>query len=1465
MKTYIKHHFAAIITLLVLAATQAFAAETNLLSESDYKPNGSSFQYYVNTIDFQKQTFKAVLDLSTCQSNTTNENVLSIGNDLQDANGWGGSGIYVIHIFYTKSSKTLQVNCFNGDIKSDGSGLLSYRKDHTNISGETTIELNSNGLYLNSKKICDASKISNLLNLSSFYYGSKQGNTRSWATYKSVSLVTEGTTGGGTVTETKFVTPTIGSNYYICLGSDATKCLSVASQSQSATINVSTLVKGTTTQTWNVLNSKSSDYPYHFKSLGSIFAIDMAGANDTAPLIWDSEYNYNNGKESHANQEWKLESAGNDTHYLSCNVKIKKTWFNTEYKVYYLAVNSAGTGLTKTTSKTEATAFGFIKADASGGGTTSGGTTSGGGTGGGSTTSPNHGSFDVSWISNQNKVSDYKEDAHATFIPYASVEQMKADTKHYAEPWQQPDETKAEYINLNGTWKFKYVAGTSSWFSASPGESEFQAKDYNDSNWDDIRVPLSWEMANYGKPVYTNVGYPFKNNPPDANTGMSQYGVVDNNATGFYRRTITIPETWKDKRVFVHFDGVYSAAVVWVNGKYVGYSQDSNTDAEFDITGFVTTGDNQLSVRVYRWCDGSYLEGQDMWHLSGIHRDVYLVATPKVFVSDHYITSELNSEATSGSMSVKLTVDNRNNVSTTKTLLVSLLDADGKEIATGTQIYSGTSTTEKTVTLNSLSSLHPWSAEDPYLYTVVISQKDENGTEEMAFSTKYGFKTVKISGTQLLVNGKRIFVKGVNTQDTHPEYGRAIDMETMLKDIKMMKQANVNTIRTSHYPRQPKMYAMMDAFGMYCVNEANVECHYNQNLASNSSWQTAITDREVRMVKRDRNHPSVLFWSLGNECGVASDFSSAKTEMKKYDSRPIFYCNEDNNVSYSDLHSNMYPTVDATSSKSNGANGKPYFICEYAHAMGQAIGNLKEYWDVIENSTGIIGGCIWDWVDQSIYDPARLVNGQKKSANGFNYWVSGYDYNSTSGVGMGFQGNFLNNGIVTPDRTWTGKLSEVKKVYQYVKFTQPTAYSKSVKIENKYAFMPISSDNFEIGYRVMKDGYLVENGKLESFNTIDAGSSANVKLPIETSVSDDAEYLVNVELRVKKPTTKNVADWTSWAEEGYSIADAQFSLSKQDTSNGTAKGTDGTMGFPVLPSYTSKGGSLSVNGNTVSGTDENGKKYSISFSNGKMTSWTYNGKSLISAGPDFNSYRDVDNDRWISSSYSNGSSLSVTSALRKSGNNATMSVEGSATGCSYTTDYTFYPDGTVDMKVTFSPSYLGKDTYLARIGLGMQFASDFENVEFYARGPRSNYSDRKTGSYLGRFTTTVDDMVDELIHPQTFGDHEDLRELILTNKTAGVQLGVKVGGRASFSLSHYDEKNWCKGTDNMWKQKLHWYDLTRDSQVYAHFDYMQRGLGNNSCGGDKFLSKYLCPTSGSYTYTLRFKPQLAESVNVVAE
>ena len=1219
----IKQRLVLLLYLVCLLAGGTLSVQARQSLLTNYTPNGASFKYET-AINFQKQSFKAVLDLSTCDDSKANENILSIGDDLQGANGWGG--VNVIHLFYTKSSSNLQINCFNPS--------QTHREDISNISGETTIELKSDGLYINGVLRCDASTVSNILAMSSILYGSTQGNTRSWATYKEISL--EDVTGGST------------------------------------------------------------------------------------------------------------------------------------------------------------------------------GETGGGGSGTSSR------KFDASWIQNQQKVGDYKEDAHATFIPYASVEAMKSDAA-FNEQWLTPQ--NAETQLLNGEWKFKFVPGTQN----GPGESEFFAADYDDSAWDNIRVPLSWEMAGYGTPVYTNVGYPFQNNPPNANVGYTYYGVEDHNAIGFYRRSFDVPESWNGKRLFVHFDGVYSAAVVWVNGKYVGYSQDSNTDAEFDITDFAKVGKNQLSVRVYRWCDGSYLEGQDMWHLSGIHRDVYLVATPKVFVADHYITApNLSEDATSGTLKVALKVDNRDGVEAAKKFLVELLDHEGKTVGSATAEYSGTETKTVDATISQLNGLHAWSAEDPYLYSVVVKQQTAEGADEMVFSTKYGFRNIKQNGNLVYINGKRVFFKGVNTQDAHPEYGRAIDMETMLRDVEMMKQANVNTVRTSHYPRQPKMYAMFDAYGLYTMDEANVECHFNQGLASNSTWRTAIDDREVRMVMRDRNHPSVIFWSLGNESGGASNFASSVSKIRQLDDRLIHY---EGNMSYSDLGSSMYPTVSSVSGSSNGYAGKPYFICEYAHAMGQAVGNLQEYWDVIEASNGILGGCIWDWVDQSFYDPARLVKGERKSENGFNYWVSGYDYNSTGGVGVGFQGNFVNNGIITPDRAWTGKLTEVKRVYQNAAFTD--FYDGKLTLKNKNSF--VSLDGYDLVYQVLRDGRVVEEGTAD-MPAIAAGKEAKVAIPYTTNVGDDAEYLLNVSLRLKEATL--------WAEEGYAVAEQQFEIGKR----------------PALAAHNADMNScsaLTVEGQTVKGKTADGE-FAISFNNGKMQTWTYNGKALIAEGPDFNSYRKVDNDRNFNPSFSNSASVSVTGALAKSGDNATMSVKGRANACQYTIDYTFYPDGVVDMKVTFSPS-----ASLARMGLGMQFAAGFEDVEYYARGPWSNYADRKTGSMIGRYQTTVDDMVDEMLHPQTYGDHQDMRSLTLRNNSVPGQplsLNIEAEGQAAFSLGHYDETRWCTWGDSMWNSQLHWYDLTRDPQIYAHFDYAQRGLGNNSCGGDGCLSQYEVPSWGDYSYTLRFTP-----------
>lgn len=846
-------------------------------------------------------------------------------------------------------------------------------------------------------------------------------------------------------------------------------------------------------------------------------------------------------------------------------------------------------------------------------------------------------------------------------------------------------------------------------------------------------------------------------------------------------------------------------------------SKGSNNDAEFDITaaldqandgsgiltGTADENQHQLSVRVYRWCDGSYLEGQDAWHLSGIHRDVYLVAKPKVFVSDAVFTthdqttdatiSSLSDDATSGKLYVALTIDNRDlEANVKKQLTVTLTDKEGKEVAAPQTVTyeSGSSDIEPQqnlqVEFENLSGLHPWTAETPYLYNIGVQQYDidvsaanssnasgSTRIEEMAFNTKYGFRKITSDTKLVYINGKRVFFKGVNTQDTHPEYGRAIDVETMMKDLTMKKRANINTVRTSHYPRQAKMYAMMDALGFYVMDEADVECHHywineKSHLTSDEIWSAQYVDRNERMVKRDRNHPSVIFWSLGNESGDGVCFTQAYQAVKKLDSERLVHYEGTFNAGYSqgsgtntnqnsDLYSNMYPTVGAVrgNMSGNGTYNKPYFICEYGHAMGQAVGNLKEYWDAIEGSSAIIGGCIWDWVDQAIYQPTDLMNGIRMN-NGFHNWTTGYDYNKT--YGQGFEGNFLDNGLVTPDRRWSGKLTEVKKVYQYVNFTDFNASKKTVRIQNKYAFTTLTSQDFDIAYKVLKKGRLVEEGKVSSFGDIAPGatnasnsessSAEEVTLPIRTSITanDGAEYLVNVELRLKNAT--------DWAEAGYTIADAQFAPSKQ----GNAV-QDHAIQEPTLPAYQPEAGStfqVDANAHKVSGTDKDGKVFCIQFDdNGKMTAWNYDGKNLLNAddnhvltdnaAPDFNSMRNTDND-----------------------------------------------------------------------------------------------------------------MIEEEIHPQTYGDHEDLRELILSNTVSGIQLGVQVAGHVS--LSHYDDAQWCgtSGTTKkpLSKDNLHWWstNLKKSKQVFAHFDYWQRGLGNNSCVTEQSLSDYQCPTTGQHSYTLRLKP-----------
>ena len=1054
--------------------------------------------------------------------------------------------------------------------------------------------------------------------------------------------------------------------------------------------------------------------------------------------------------------------------------------------------------------------------------------------------------FDESWVENEKVFEHWKQKAHATFIPYSSTALMQKDDC-YRFPWLEPKH--ADVLSLNGDWKFHYTADRS---KGRPGKDDFYADNADVSGWDNIRVPLNWEMAGYDVPVYNNVGYPFHNNPPFIKAFDDNF---DKNPVGSYRRNFTLPENWKEgRRVFIHFDGACSAIVVWVNGQYAGYSQGANTDAEFDVTNYVRKGENNVSVRVYRWSDGSYLEGQDMWHLAGIHRDVYLVSTPRTFVFDHYITSSLNaaSKYTEGSLNVALTVNNPMYDKVTKNLEVELLDANDKLVASqNVQAAMTAKDSHKTfnVKMEGLKGLTPWSSENPYLYTVVVRQK-QGDKEEMVFSTKYGFRSVEQRGNLIYVNGERVFFKGVNTQDIHPLLGHAIDTETMLKDVVLMKQANVNTVRTSHYPRQPRMYAMFDYYGLYCMNEADVECHNNQSLSDTPSWENAYVDRTERMVLRDRNHPSVVFWSLGNESGGGQNFQATYDCVKRLlpgRDNFVHYEGYNHGEKYSDFGSDMYPRVETVIKQSNGLHGKPYFICEYAHAMGQAVGNLQEYWDVIEKSTGIVGGCIWDWVDQGIYDTRRIKENKPlvDSKTGLHYYTSGYDYTRMNRGDNGFQGDFMSNGIITPGREWTAKLEEVKYVYRDADFVGFKNHKLTLK--NKSAFTNLA-DAYTLTYRVLADGKEVEKGAA-AVPSCKPGATCEVDIPYTTAVSADKEYVVELSLNLKNNA--------SWAKKGYSMVATQFKLGA-DAAVASVPVADPTFveqPHGTLPVIGKLKGKLKIEGRKVVG-----ENFAISFAeNGTIADWTFNGKQIVmpEAGPDFNGFRRIANDN-ISLGATGGVAENenkeegaisgqkhLVKAPAKQGKNVVVETTVGNGKDTHAIVYTIYPNGVVDMKVTFENSSV--DT--RRVGITMQFAPGMENVEYYAKGPWSNYIDRQRSQMLGRYTTTVDGMFEEQSAPQTMGDRQGLRNLKLSGN--GTSLDITVEGMLAFSLSHVDDQQF--NYDVFYGGK-HPYDLTRSPQVFAHFDSWQRGIGNHSCGGDSCLPQYQVPT-GKHVVTMRFAPK----------
>lgn len=1002
---------------------------------------------------------------------------------------------------------------------------------------------------------------------------------------------------------------------------------------------------------------------------------------------------------------------------------------------------------------------------------------------------------------NQNVFAINKEDGHATFIPFANMKEMKADPA-YRRPWKRTRSSR--YLLLNGNWKFNWVK--------QPEErpKDFYRINYDVSQWNEIPVPSNWEIHGYGTPIYTNITYPFRNNPPFIQ-GQRGYTVEkEPNAVGSYRHEFNLPENWSDKEVFIHFDGVYSAMYLWINGKKVGYSQGANNDARFNITQYVQPGKNQVAVEVYRWSDGSYLEDQDMFRLSGIHRDVYLVATPKVQLRDIHLTSVLSSRYDKAELHVKSKIRNHGKTIKNGSVRISLLDETGKNLR---QIITetGALAAGKEIVVNSKGSIRDpklWSAENPYLYTVNIELLDENGKVTETTTQQYGFRHIEIRNKKVFINGMLTLFKGANRHDTHPQYGKAIPVESMIEDILLFKRHNLNTIRTSHYPNDPKMYGLFDYYGLYVMDEADQECHGNMSLTANPAWEAAFVDRMVRMVERDKNHPSVIFWSLGNESGGGCNAVAEYKAAKAIDDRPIHY---EGMNDVADIDSRMYPSIEGMIAQDKEPRNKPYFLCEYAHAMGNAVGNLEEYWDYIEyHSDRMIGGCIWDWVDQALNKPGEAKD----------HLYFGGSFGDTPN-----DNDFCCNGLVTADRRITPKLLEVKKVYQYISFKMND--KNSVELHNRYTTHNMT--HFNLHYTLEKNGSVI---KEEEFGLPDGkpNERRTIHVPLQRYLTDpDAEYFVNFEVKLKRDCV--------WASAGHVVATEQFALN--DKVNMPAEITTNIPGNEVLKAYEEERRYVRFENSNCG--------VSFDMATGQMTGLRYGEQEVLhrQRGLEFNWYRSVNNDprHWTNTQISL-QDFSWTLSENKKSVKVIAQLEAMVGKISvpHTITYTIHGNGAIDVEASFKT---GANFNLPRLALQTSLNPVLNKITWFGRGPMENYQDRKNAAYVGLYSTTVEDMREHYARAQSMGERCDARWLMLTD-SSGKGVRIVSVGTIDFSAQHYTDRD-------LWQVKYnHDLENIRCAEVILNLDCVQRGLGNASCGPGP-RPKYEIKKDSVYQYAFRIE------------
>jgi beta-galactosidase len=967
--------------------------------------------------------------------------------------------------------------------------------------------------------------------------------------------------------------------------------------------------------------------------------------------------------------------------------------------------------------------------------------------------------------------------------------------------------TNSPYMKqLNGTWKFKYVR--------TPEErpADFFAADFDASDWDDIQVPSNWERQGFGQPIYTNVTYPFDKNPP-------LIAGRNGNPVGSYRTSFTVPETWKGRRLLIHFDGVESAMYLWVNGKEIGYSEDSRTPAAFDISDAVRDGENQLAVQVFRWCDGSYLEDQDFWRMSGIFREVSLRSLPQAGVYDLEVKTDFDDDYEDATLTIDASLDNASDSAQKLIVEAELLDVAGQRVAASksdaTEIAAGGKVTAKLTA--ELINPAKWSAETPTLYRLLVTVNDERGNVVEVIPWNVGFREVEISDTILKVNGRRIVVWGVNRHEHDPVTGHTISTDSMIQDIKLMKQHNINTVRTCHYPNDPRWYDLCDEYGLYLIDEANIESHGmgygRETLARDRRFAKAHMARTQAVVERDKNHASVIIWSLGNEAGNGQNFYDTYDWIKKRDpSRPVQYEQAGWRDRNTDIRCPMYARIPELSNYARNRPDRPLILCEYEHTMGNSGGNFQDYWDVIDAWPQLQGGCVWDWVDQGLLE---------KDNDGKEFWAYGGDFGDRPN-----DDNFCCNGMVRADRQPNPSLLEAKHAYQPVRITAANLLRGELKLHNKYAFRSLA--HLRLVWQLEEDGVAIQHGEIAQLDAA-AGADQVVTIPLTSpKLRPSREYFISVSLVLK--------DAMPWAAQDHVVAAEQFAMPLGTTS-------DHQSSAQPMATFDESDDAIEL------GASELGVR--VNKKTGNIDSLTFGKRELLAAPLTPNFWRvPNDNDdgsrmpRRLGVWKSAGSDATVTSIESRLPNDpmvVRVAKQLPAKASSLALEYAFDARGWIRVRMSLDPDPSLPE--LPRFGMQLALPAEFKNVAYFGRGPHENYSDRKASTRVSRFTTTVEELMHIYTRPQENGNRTDVRWVALTDDNG---VGLLAVGVPLVSTS-----GWPFSMEDLAKA-MHVNELPRRDFVTWNIDGGQMGVAGDDSWGALPHPQYALPSMPrSYEFILR--------------